>query len=210
MLYHLRHSASPFLCWGFWDRILWTICSGWLWMTIFRISASWVARITGRSHLHPVSLSPLSTAHGGCPLCSSQRNLLAGVQVSCWLPSILMFVGWFLGEWAGWGCSGEWVLPLSFPLCVNGISFYNFLREGVRQYCGGELGSWCLLGRHSTTWVTLPALQMAFPTKSHVQITQWVDGHKRGFTCVAFHCFRHMFPFMFGIYQPLFRTQELG
>jgi hypothetical protein len=34
----------------FWDRVLWTVCLGWLWTTILLISASWVARITGVSH----------------------------------------------------------------------------------------------------------------------------------------------------------------
>jgi hypothetical protein len=37
----------------FWDRILQTVCLGWLWTTIFLISASWVDRITCVSHLHP-------------------------------------------------------------------------------------------------------------------------------------------------------------
>jgi hypothetical protein len=32
------------------DRVLWTICPGWLWSTILLISASWVARIIGVSH----------------------------------------------------------------------------------------------------------------------------------------------------------------
>jgi hypothetical protein len=38
------------LWWVFWDRISWTLCPGWLWASIFLISASWVARITGESH----------------------------------------------------------------------------------------------------------------------------------------------------------------
>jgi hypothetical protein len=46
----LSHFTSPIL-WGiFWDRILQTICPGWLWTSILLISASWVARITGVSH----------------------------------------------------------------------------------------------------------------------------------------------------------------
>jgi hypothetical protein len=36
----------------FWDRVLWTICVGWLWTEILLISASWVARMTGVSHQH--------------------------------------------------------------------------------------------------------------------------------------------------------------
>jgi hypothetical protein len=36
----------------FWDRVLWTICPGWLRTTIFLISASWVAGITGVNHQH--------------------------------------------------------------------------------------------------------------------------------------------------------------
>jgi hypothetical protein len=34
----------------FWDRVSWTICPGWLRTPILLISASWVAKITGRSH----------------------------------------------------------------------------------------------------------------------------------------------------------------
>jgi hypothetical protein len=34
----------------FWDRVLRTICLGWLWSTVLLISASWVAKITGVSH----------------------------------------------------------------------------------------------------------------------------------------------------------------
>jgi hypothetical protein len=37
----------------FQDRVLWTICQGWLWTTVFLISASWVARIAGMSHQCP-------------------------------------------------------------------------------------------------------------------------------------------------------------
>jgi hypothetical protein len=45
---------DPFFCDAiFWDRVSWTICLGWLWTEILRISASWVARITGLSHWHP-------------------------------------------------------------------------------------------------------------------------------------------------------------
>jgi hypothetical protein len=39
----------------FWDRVLQTICPGWLWTIIFLISASWVARIIGVSHWHPAT-----------------------------------------------------------------------------------------------------------------------------------------------------------
>jgi hypothetical protein len=46
----LSHSASPFHNRYFWDRVLQTICPGWLWTMILLISASWVARITGMSH----------------------------------------------------------------------------------------------------------------------------------------------------------------
>jgi hypothetical protein len=34
----------------FWDRVLWTICLGWVRTAVLLISASWVARITGVSH----------------------------------------------------------------------------------------------------------------------------------------------------------------
>jgi hypothetical protein len=49
--YTLNHSTSPSFVMGFWYRVSWTICSGWLWTVIFLISASWVARITDVSHL---------------------------------------------------------------------------------------------------------------------------------------------------------------
>jgi hypothetical protein len=44
----LSHSTSPFFVMGFfcggifWDRVLQTICLGWLWTVILQISASWV------------------------------------------------------------------------------------------------------------------------------------------------------------------------
>jgi hypothetical protein len=40
------------LWWVFNDRVLRTICPGWLRTTILLISASWVARITAVSHWH--------------------------------------------------------------------------------------------------------------------------------------------------------------
>jgi hypothetical protein len=50
----LRHSTSPFFVMGFFqDRVLWTICSGWLWNIILLVSASLVGRITGMSHWRP-------------------------------------------------------------------------------------------------------------------------------------------------------------
>jgi hypothetical protein len=49
--------ATPpalFLWWVFQDMVSWTICPGWLRTMILLISASWVARITGVSHWHPI------------------------------------------------------------------------------------------------------------------------------------------------------------
>jgi hypothetical protein len=46
----------------FWGRISWTICPGWLQTAILLISVSWVARITGVSHWHPVELHILKIA----------------------------------------------------------------------------------------------------------------------------------------------------
>jgi hypothetical protein len=52
--YTLSHSTSP-LCEGFfWDRVLQSICPVWLWIMTLVISTSWVARITGVRHWHPV------------------------------------------------------------------------------------------------------------------------------------------------------------
>jgi hypothetical protein len=50
-----RHSTtwamSPLFCVGyFWDRVLQTICLGWLQMAFLLISASWVSSIIGVSH----------------------------------------------------------------------------------------------------------------------------------------------------------------
>jgi hypothetical protein len=50
---YLKPLHQPFFCDGFfWDRILPTICRGWLRTAIFLISASWGVRITGVSHQH--------------------------------------------------------------------------------------------------------------------------------------------------------------
>jgi hypothetical protein len=46
----LSHSASLFCDGHFQDRVLWTICLGWLQTPILLISASSVVRITGMSH----------------------------------------------------------------------------------------------------------------------------------------------------------------
>jgi hypothetical protein len=49
----LSHSNSPVLCWVFSRWVLRTRCLGWLWTVILLISASWVARITRKSHWCP-------------------------------------------------------------------------------------------------------------------------------------------------------------
>jgi hypothetical protein len=49
--------ATPlalFLVKGFWDRVSWSICLGWLQTLILPISASWV-RITCVSHWRPAN-----------------------------------------------------------------------------------------------------------------------------------------------------------
>jgi hypothetical protein len=56
----LSHSTSPVFVMGFFqDRVSQTICPGWLWTTIFLISASWVAGITGMSPRCPVLSSSI-------------------------------------------------------------------------------------------------------------------------------------------------------
>jgi hypothetical protein len=45
LIYCPSHSANPFLCWYFWDRVSKTICPGWLQTMILLISASWIARL---------------------------------------------------------------------------------------------------------------------------------------------------------------------
>jgi hypothetical protein len=48
---HLEPLHQPFILRRvFWDRVLGTVCQGWLWTTILLISASWVGRMTGLSH----------------------------------------------------------------------------------------------------------------------------------------------------------------
>jgi hypothetical protein len=48
---HLEPLHQPYFCEGFlWDKVLQTICLGWLWTAILLISASRVARITDMSH----------------------------------------------------------------------------------------------------------------------------------------------------------------
>jgi hypothetical protein len=54
--YFTTWATSPTLfCVGFfWDTVSQTSCLGWLQTVILLISASWVARIAGMSHWHPV------------------------------------------------------------------------------------------------------------------------------------------------------------
>jgi hypothetical protein len=47
------------LWWVFWNRVSWTICSGWFWTPVLLISASWVVRVTGVSHQHLAQLLTL-------------------------------------------------------------------------------------------------------------------------------------------------------
>jgi hypothetical protein len=52
--YHLSRSASPVLCWVFFEIGFQELfAQSWLWTMILLSSASWVARITGVSHQHP-------------------------------------------------------------------------------------------------------------------------------------------------------------
>jgi hypothetical protein len=54
--YTLSYSISPFcdFFFSFQDRVLWTICPGWLWTISLLISSSWVARIPAVNHQCPV------------------------------------------------------------------------------------------------------------------------------------------------------------
>jgi hypothetical protein len=65
---HLEPLHQPFFVkvFFFWDRILWTICQGWLWIMILLISTSWVARITGVSH--GAWLVPIFNSFGYIPI----------------------------------------------------------------------------------------------------------------------------------------------
>jgi hypothetical protein len=59
----------------FWDRVLCTICLGWLLIVVLLISASWVASITGVSHQHLTGfIHKMKTLL--CPsLCHGQQSL---------------------------------------------------------------------------------------------------------------------------------------
>jgi hypothetical protein len=58
----LSNSTSPFfLWWFFWDRVLQTICPGWLQTSIPLTSASWVAGITDVSHQCPARYNFFNT-----------------------------------------------------------------------------------------------------------------------------------------------------
>jgi hypothetical protein len=64
----LQPLPQPFFVLGFFqDKVLQTICLGWLWTVILLISASWVVRITGGSHL---CLAMYSFFETGSHLCS--------------------------------------------------------------------------------------------------------------------------------------------
>jgi hypothetical protein len=60
--YCLRNFSIPFWNGFFQDRVLWSICLGWLQIAILLISASWVARITGMSPCSQVSRPPFFIA----------------------------------------------------------------------------------------------------------------------------------------------------
>jgi hypothetical protein len=51
--YTLKLHQPLFVKGFFQDRVLQTVCTGWLWTTILLISTSWIARITGLSHWCP-------------------------------------------------------------------------------------------------------------------------------------------------------------
>jgi hypothetical protein len=52
----LVYSTSPLFHWDFQDRVLQTICPGWLRIVILLIFASCVAKITGMSHCNACSV----------------------------------------------------------------------------------------------------------------------------------------------------------
>jgi hypothetical protein len=53
--WHPSHSSSSFFDVIFWDRVSWSICLGWLRITILLFSAFQLARITLGRYWHPVS-----------------------------------------------------------------------------------------------------------------------------------------------------------
>jgi hypothetical protein len=60
VLYYLSHASSPFCSGYFEDRIFWTICPGWPWISVLLLSASQIARIIGMSHWHSASYRVLN------------------------------------------------------------------------------------------------------------------------------------------------------
>jgi hypothetical protein len=61
-------------------RVLRTICLGWLRMVIFLISASWVARITGVSPLHPTESGIWDQPETYSKTCCSRCFLTMGIS----------------------------------------------------------------------------------------------------------------------------------
>jgi hypothetical protein len=91
----LRHSISPFLWWVFWDRVLWTICPGWLRTMILLISASQVARITGVSHQHLARVSTI------CSETWMHWSSATASRNSCGNPQTFEMRSWTVLWWAG-------------------------------------------------------------------------------------------------------------
>jgi hypothetical protein len=86
------HQSS--FCVGYYQgRVSQSICQGWLWTSILLASASWVARITGVSHWHPITtfclytfcpteVQPCLGAPGWIPGLAEVKNLGDCTQVT--------------------------------------------------------------------------------------------------------------------------------
>jgi hypothetical protein len=90
--YALSHSTSPFCVRYFWDRVLRTICPGWLQTVFFLVSASRVARITGVSHWRPTVEEILySTLSGLGTLAENHLAIHIGFS---WTPNFIPLMYW--------------------------------------------------------------------------------------------------------------------
>jgi hypothetical protein len=93
--------ATPpalFLWRVFRDRVLQTICSGWLQTVILLISASWAAGITGMSHRHPAKKKNLFKILSGHQRSEKRRlpSFLTPISVLWKIQSPFIFLSWWV------------------------------------------------------------------------------------------------------------------
>jgi hypothetical protein len=125
--YTLSHSTSPFWWKVFQDRVLQTSCWSWLATAILLIPASWIARITGMSHWHPVKISYsfLLYCKCNCFLNFSWRLFIVSVEKCDWFLCV-NFVPYLLNLVNSNLC-------VCVCVCVCVCTLQDFLHK--RSYC---------------------------------------------------------------------------